>query len=71
MSRPGEGTGHIQTAAGSYPGLAHLLSWPMHYVVGVMDLSFTHAQAGGTKDRISILCLSFLFISYTCPIHLK
>jgi hypothetical protein len=56
MSKPIEGTGHTQGAAGGNCGLAPLLSWPRHHLVA---FSFMYAHAGGTREGIPIFCLSF------------
>jgi hypothetical protein len=37
MSNPGEGTGHIQVAAGGGPGLTHSFSWARYHMVRIMD----------------------------------
>jgi hypothetical protein len=66
MSMPGGWSGHIQVITGA------TLGWPIHYPgLGTMwlelwtyDLSFMCAQAKGTKDKISIICLK-------CPMFLK
>jgi hypothetical protein len=41
-SRPGEGTGHVQVAAGGNHGLSHLLFWPRHNVIAVRVLDPHH-----------------------------
>jgi hypothetical protein len=67
VSRPGRRSGHTQVTAGGDPGLAHSFSWPRHHAVGTMDpcpQPHTYTQAGGTKDKISILYLK-------CPMYLK
>jgi hypothetical protein len=61
ISRPGEGTGHIQVAAGGDPGLAHLLSW-QH----TMQLELC-IHALRLKDRILILCLGFSLFPTNVP----
>jgi hypothetical protein len=66
MSRPGEGTDHIQIQQ----------PWTRHCIVGVMD-SHTQphcTQVGGTKEKISILCQSllyFLHIPYVFKIKIS
>jgi hypothetical protein len=57
MSRPGEGTGHIQAAVGGDFGLPILSTGQGTMQLGLRThaLSLRCTQARGTKDRIPIL----------------
>jgi hypothetical protein len=62
MSKPGEETGHAYVSADGNHELAHSLFCPGHHAVG-----FMFSQAGGTREEISIFCLSFSLLPTNIP----